>query len=486
MSDAHAHAHTDGATERLQNTPASFAGYVGVARRDVTPPVGIYNRMWGAAAHDTATGVHRPITATALAMRAQDQDQADAAPLLLISLDWCQIAHDGDLAMLRQPLVELVGGDEARVIIACTHTHGVGFINSARTDQPGGDLIPAYLQSVREALRDAAQDAIDMAAHTPATITWAVGRCTLATNRDLPDPEAPQARYLVGYNPLSQADDTLLVGRVTRDSDDAPLATVVNYACHPTTLAWENTKLSPDYVGAMREVVEAATAHAPCLFLQGAAGELAPPHQYVGDTNVADQHGRTLGYAVLSTLHNMWPPRQRLVHERTVESGAPLAVWRPQTFEPATHCEALKADVELPLKPLPSLEEIDQQLATCTDRALGERLRRKRGIVEKVGSGASCAMAAWLWRVGDAIFVAQPNEAYSDLQRQLRAAFPAAAVVVMNVANGACGYLYPHALAQRDIYPVWQSPFAGGGLEALIDRTQNAIAEKFFAPSASS
>ena len=38
----------------------------GLARADITPPVGIYNRMWGAALHDRATGVHRPLLATAL------------------------------------------------------------------------------------------------------------------------------------------------------------------------------------------------------------------------------------------------------------------------------------------------------------------------------------------------------------------------------------------------------------------------------------
>lgn len=38
----------------------------GVARCDITPPVSIYHRMWGAALHERATGVHRPLTATAL------------------------------------------------------------------------------------------------------------------------------------------------------------------------------------------------------------------------------------------------------------------------------------------------------------------------------------------------------------------------------------------------------------------------------------
>ena len=33
---------------------------IGAARRDVTPPVGIYNRNWGAAVSDVASGVHVP------------------------------------------------------------------------------------------------------------------------------------------------------------------------------------------------------------------------------------------------------------------------------------------------------------------------------------------------------------------------------------------------------------------------------------------
>src|SRR3954467_9495155 len=107
-------------------------------------------------------------------------------------------------------------------------------------------------------------------------------------------------RIVCGLNQVAPADDTVVVGRVSSAGDGRVLATIVNYACHPTTLAWENTLISPDYIGAMREVVEANTAGALCLFLQGASGELGPAHQYVGDTAVADQHGRRLGYSALA------------------------------------------------------------------------------------------------------------------------------------------------------------------------------------------
>src|SRR5690606_5883312 len=96
--------------------------------------------------------------------------------------------------------------------------------------------------------------------------------------RDLPDPDAPadQPRYVCGMNPEAAADVTLIVGRITRDDNHSTLTTLVNYACHPTTLAWENRLISPDYVGKMREEVERHSDGAPCLFLQGASGDLAP------------------------------------------------------------------------------------------------------------------------------------------------------------------------------------------------------------------
>src|SRR5688572_17467860 len=45
-------------------------------RADITPPLGIYWRMWGAATHDHATGVHRPLTATAAVFEPQENKDA--------------------------------------------------------------------------------------------------------------------------------------------------------------------------------------------------------------------------------------------------------------------------------------------------------------------------------------------------------------------------------------------------------------------------
>ena len=455
----------------LEVAPSAFAGLMGCARRDTTPPVGIYARMWGAAAHDVAEGVHRPLSATVLALQAREGDRTR----LLVALD---IALLGDLGgsadgeQMLAPVREALGLEPGELLVNCSHTHAAPWAALSRSHMPGGELIAAYLDQLGRAILEAGEDAL--ARLEPATLTWATGRCDLACNRDLVDPGSDAGRLVCGFNPLGSADDTLVVGRVTADGDGRVLGTIVNYACHPTTLAWENTLISPDYVGAMREVVEEHTVGAPCVFLQGASGELSPAHQYVGDPAIADQHGRRLGFSALAALEGMLPPGRALRYDGLVESGAPLAVWRPASFEPSEVLDGGLVDVPLPLKPMPTAAELEAQIAMTEDRALAERLFRKLQIVRNLSGGAHHVVPAWVWRAGDSLLVAHPNEAYSQFQLDLRAAFPEATVVVMNTSGAEMGYLYPPELDGLDLYQVWQTPFSRDALPTL---TEHCVSE---------
>ena len=163
----------------------------------------------------------------------------------------------------------------------------------------------------------------------PAFITFGSARCNLAAHRDYYDETSKQ--FVCGFNPEGLADDTVLLARI-ENADGKCLATLVNYACHPTTLAWENTKISPDYIGSMREIIEKETL-APCLFLQGASGDLGPKDGFVGDHKVADRNGRQLGYAVLSGLESLAPTSTRFTYAGPVVSGATLGIWNHQPLQ---------------------------------------------------------------------------------------------------------------------------------------------------------
>jgi hypothetical protein len=261
----------------------------------------------------------------------------------------------------------------------------------------------------------------------------------------------------------------LLVGRVVAD-DGSSIATIVNYACHPTILAWQNTLLSPDYIGAMRELVERETASAPCLFLQGASGDLAPRWQYTGDFSVADAAGRSLAYAVQATLHLMPPPGQHLVFKGIKQSGAPVAVWEPEEIEPAREISCGQHLLPFTPRETPTEAELSVAWAELDESSRRERLLRARQRADLLPRAEHLAgLPYWIWRLGESVIVAHPGEAYSQLQTELRRLHPRLAIAVMNVTNGAGPiYLPPAELYEQDAYSAWSTVAPAGSLERLV------------------
>lgn len=444
---------------------SSFTGLIGIAQEDITPPPGIYARNWGAAVHDRAEGVHRPLKLVCQTFQSSKEDK----PLVLISADLGWWKSSEDELFFRNGILKALSLEPWQLMVCLSHTHAGPGLSRQDFSKPGGEYIEPYLINIQQSAIRAIKDALSIV--LPCTLTWHYGKCGLAANRDLS--ELNSKRIVVGFNPEKAADDTLLVGRIT-DENGHIISTIVNYACHPTTLAWDNRLISPDYIGAMREIVEAQT-QASCLFLQGASGELAPAEQYVGDVALAESYGRQLGYAVLTTLEAMLPPKTQLVFSKVVESGAALAVWKQSPYSPSTTISVEMIDVKFPLKPLPSLADIRRQLDECQDRVLKERLGRKLNIRKAVGDADHAHVPAWIWRLGDSFLVGQPNEAYSDFQIELRKHVAPSAAGVMNVVNGHIGYLPSHQLYEHDVYSVWQTPFAKGSLELLVKMAKNAI-----------
>ena len=444
----------------------------GVATRDVTPPVGIYARTWGAATHRVAEGVHRPFAATAAVFAPVE---GDGPTLALVALDigWFQYAPDEQ--ELRAAIRSRTGLDEAALLISMSHTHAGANVNSQLIDEPGIELIQPYLDHLTEQIGAAVLEA--QAALAPAWVTYGYGRSALAANRDFWDTAAEQ--FACGYNPDAPADDTLLVARVTDDAGE-PLATLFNYACHPTTLAWQNRQLSPDYIGAAREVMERAFG-VPSLFFQGASGELGPRDDYVGETAVADRNGRQLGYAAAAAVESLPPAGTRFVYTGIVGSGANLGTWEYQPCE----SEELRASERLAARmshvELRRKEEIGviDSVAGATPDSNQEREKalRRRFLSLALGDEPVYAMPVWTWRLGGALLVAVPNEPYSMFQVELRRRFAPTPVFVLGVTNGTTGYLSPEETYGTGLYQEQQSPFAPGCLEQTIEFAAAALGE---------
>jgi hypothetical protein len=445
-----------------------FGGRVGVACGDITPPPGIYFRLWGSARHDVPSGVHRPMLATCAVFADRDGKH----PMALISIDLSWWRSKDDEWGVRSAVLKASGLDEDRLIIQPTHSHSAPMIDVDLADKPGGHLVAGHRAHVIETcIRLVAEARADL---KPATLTWTTGRCQLAFNRNFPSPE--DGTSLCGLNPYAGADDTLLIGRVADDAGRV-LLTLANYACHPISLGGGNTQVSPDYIGALRETVEKETGGAPLLFLHGASGDMAPRRAYESDPRIADQNGRELGFATLSGLTSMLQPGMALVFAGAEQSATPLAIWRERPAPVNPTIAVKRLTVRLEVADMPTRAELEKQIAASTDRAATERLNRALLRRRQVGDERMMDVSFLLWQLGDAFVMAMPGEMHTDFQIRLRARFPKTKIAVLNIANGSLGYLPPAEEFPMRTYQTAIALHKPGADEIVLDAAARAIEE---------
>src|SRR5262245_60510812 len=105
----------------------------GVARGDVTPPLGVELCGYGPFLGRAATGVHDRLWCRAVVL------EADRERLVLVSCDLIGVLQETTDAV-RATVRERLGVPPERVLIACTHTHSgpntIRLIGWGEPDQP--------------------------------------------------------------------------------------------------------------------------------------------------------------------------------------------------------------------------------------------------------------------------------------------------------------------------------------------------------------
>lgn len=455
-----------------------------MVRRDITPPIGIYHRMWGAALHDRATGVHRPLEATLLWIEPILKAMGPAQ--VLLSLDHC-ILDSNEIRNIQQAVSQTTGLSSHNIVVTLTHTHGAGWMSRSRSDLPGGEMLGPYLDSLAIQMGELAKKAAEKV--VPCTMLYGSGRCNLAAYRDYFDEE--RKRFVCGFDPTGKADDTLMLAKIVDDSG-AVVGSVINYACHPTTLAWDNTLISPDWVGAMRETVERELGGLT-LFLQGASGDLGPREGFVGDTSIADRNGRQVAYSALSALTALPPPQTKFVYAGPVISGTAIGTWKHQVLsseeqESLSHWYWEEFSVELPYRhDLPTIEQTLKEKAYWEEeenqaRSLGDDLRvrdcraqveqrtRQLNRLNHLVPGRSYPLKVQVGFVGQAIWIFVPGELYQSFQMVLRERFAPTPIFVTTLSNDwQPGYIPPANKYGYEIYQEVIAATAPGCSELLVE-----------------
>jgi hypothetical protein len=147
------------------------------------------------------------------------------------------------------------------ILVCGSHTHHGPVIELERIAERGGKRFEA---------------SVDYAERLPKRIVETIR----AADSQLRPARIGSGHAAVDFNRNRQAkkrpklvDPELRVVRID-DASGAPLALLVNFAAHPTMLPAELLEYSADFPGALRKEVEKEWG-APCLFLQGAAGDLS-------------------------------------------------------------------------------------------------------------------------------------------------------------------------------------------------------------------
>ena len=159
----------------------------GVAQRDVTPPPGIYNRNWGAAARDTSTGSHGSLRVSAIAFAPLDVAPPEPLVILTVDLGWLLAAETAELCEAVSATCGF-GVDSGRLLVQMTHTHAGPSLTRPFTDGadcPGGEIALTWWEGLKAAAGGVVMDAIGSL--EPAWLTSARGRCDLAQQQEYLD-----------------------------------------------------------------------------------------------------------------------------------------------------------------------------------------------------------------------------------------------------------------------------------------------------------
>jgi hypothetical protein len=261
-----------------------------------------------------------PFYATALVV--SDSEETAAV------IDTDAIGFDADWTeRILSATVELTGIPRKNIRFSCSHTHSGPNTFRLATISEGLDLVTSYLDALPKRVASAAWQAQQNL--RPARWAAGSGACAINVNRRF---HTPEHGIVSGRNYQGISDPTVRVVRID-DLDENPIATIVHYACHGTTMGWQTQLFTPDFPGPMRRVVENQLGGL-CLFLQGAAANLMPRRGYTGDPRVYRRIGTTLGLEASRVAYGLetLPRRERFI--RVMPSGAPIVLYEDEPSEP--------------------------------------------------------------------------------------------------------------------------------------------------------
>lgn len=373
--------------------PGSAPLRVGTARSVITPPLGVLG-TWRLRS-STATAVHDELMADALVI------ERSGTEIALISLDLCQV-DAAFVDAVRSRASALTGIAADAIVVNASHNHSA----------PAWPLEPAPegspLQNWGESVIDRVVACIEAAHRTKRPARIGIGSVAvsgLMVNRVWP--ERP-------------VDDRVTVIRIDAE-DGAPILTVLSLACHALTVGGHTTDWTADFPGSIRRHLESALPGSRAMFLQGAAGDMAPFDYWFGNPEpqpmgfaAMDRFGAEVAGAAVSARAGI----RTSANVDLAWGAAPLTLRRRQLPWSAEDIRLAREAARTPdvaaLPPVwPGHLHTVNSAQTLPDFYVDATLTAFEELLDHCEAPLTTALRAV--RLGSLTFLATPFELFSDL-----------------------------------------------------------------------
>jgi hypothetical protein len=421
-----------------------------------------------------------PFFATALALR------QGAETALVVDVD--SIGFDAPFtAELIGEIARITGLEKARIRVSCSHTHSGPNTFRLGNITEGRDMAEGYLAALPQRIAGAAWQALQSV--EPVRVAAGKGECTINRRRRV----RVDGRMVVGVDGQAPADHTLRVVRLDA-LDGRTVATLMHYACHGTTIAWQSRSFTPDFPGPARSVVEQHLCGL-CLFLQGAAADLGPRMGFTGDLAVYRRLGLELGLAAAHKALELETLPLAATVRGVIRSGADIALYDHAAVEPApARLKVASREVRMPVKAFPPAEEVEAELGRL--RAEVARLRSAGTPQELSLANALATQCGWRssnaraygslsntpWPVqaiaiGPIVLLSVAGEPFSSLGQTIAGRSPFPHTLFSGYSNGAFGYIPDRAAYEEGGYEIEATPFAPEAGERLCQESLALLGE---------
>jgi hypothetical protein len=279
----------------------------------------------------------------------------------------------------------------------------------------------------------------------PARMRVGMGQCDIGVNRRQ---KTVDGQIILGENPSGPVDRTVGVCRIETAAGQ-PLATLVNFATHPVGQDVQVRKVSADYVGCMRRVVQDATG-APCLFWQGACGNINILSAETDYANVCAR-GTRLGQEVT----RVWEAAQPIQSEeiRLVSRQLKLP---PYCCLSREHAEQKRQEAQRDLETARKDPKSTPGLIAWLERDVKRLADLRDSWTNPALVPPPVEAQLQACRIGDLAWVCVPGELFNELGTEIKSRSPFRHTFVVAYANDWIGYLPTRQAFEEGGYEVSQ------------------------------